>query len=123
MISVCFYFRKIYKHFKPEAELLPLDTKMERTLRNLRKVKGAKSVTMENQRERMQPIPEEAETKRPQRQMTIEDFWRPVIQDEYSSMRQLAIEANNFELKPALITMVQQHQFTRHPSEDPNEHM
>ena len=38
-------------------------------------------------------------------------------------MRQLVIEANNFELKPALITMVQQHRFTRHPSEDPNEHM
>ena len=38
-------------------------------------------------------------------------------------MRELAIEANNFELKPTLITMVQQHQFTRHPSEDPNEHM
>ena len=38
-------------------------------------------------------------------------------------MRQPAIEANNFELKPALITMVQQHQFIGHPSEDPNEHM
>ena len=38
-------------------------------------------------------------------------------------MRQPAIEANNFELKPALITMVQQHHFTGHPSEDPNEKM
>ena len=38
-------------------------------------------------------------------------------------MRQLAIEANNFELKLALINMVQQHQFTGHLSEDPNEHM
>ena len=38
-------------------------------------------------------------------------------------MRQPPIEANNFELKPALITMVQQHQFTGHPSEDPNEHL
>ena len=38
-------------------------------------------------------------------------------------MRQLAIEANNFELKLALITMVQQHQFTGHPIEDPNEHI
>ena len=38
-------------------------------------------------------------------------------------MRQHAIEANNFELKPALITMVQQHQFSGHSSEDPNEHM
>ena len=53
----------------------------------------------------------------------MEDFWRPVIQDEYSAMRHPAIEANSFELKPALITMVQQHQFIGHPSEDPNEHM
>ena len=53
----------------------------------------------------------------------MEDFWRPMIQNEYFAVRQPAIEANNFELKPALITMVQQHQFTGHPSEDPNEHM
>ena len=38
-------------------------------------------------------------------------------------MRQLPSQANNFELKPALITMVQQHQFTGHLSEDPNEHL
>ena len=53
----------------------------------------------------------------------MEDFLRPVIKDEYSTARQPAIEANNFELKPTLITMVQQHQYTGHPSEDPNEHM
>ena len=53
----------------------------------------------------------------------MENFWRPIIQEEYSAVRQSAIEANNFELKPALITMVQQHQFTGHPSEDPNEHI
>ena len=33
------------------------------------------------------------------------------------------MDENNFELKPALITMVQQHQFTGHPTEDPNEHL
>ena len=55
--------------------------------------------------------------------MTMEDFWRPSVQDEYSIVRQPAIEANNFELKPALITIVQQHQFTGHYFEDPNEHM
>ena len=53
----------------------------------------------------------------------MEDFWRPIIQEEYSAVRQPAIEANNFKLKPTLITMVQQHHFTGHPSEDPNEHM
>ena len=53
----------------------------------------------------------------------MEDFFRLVIEDEYFVVRQPAIEANNFELNPALITMVQQHQFTGHPSEDSNEHM
>ena len=37
----------------------------------------------------------------------MEDFWKPVIRDDYSAVRQPAIEANNFELKSALITMVQ----------------
>ena len=53
----------------------------------------------------------------------MEDFWKPVIRDDYSTVRQPAIEANNFELKLALITMVKQYQFIGHPSEDPNEHM
>ena len=53
----------------------------------------------------------------------MEDFWRLVIRDEYSAVRQPTIEANNFELKPSLFTMVQQHQYTGYPSEDPNEHM
>ena len=53
----------------------------------------------------------------------MEDFWRLVIQAEYSVVRQPIVEANNFELKPSLITKVQQHQFTGHPTEDPNEHL
>ena len=53
----------------------------------------------------------------------MEYFWRPVIRDEYSVVRQPTIDANNFELNPALIIMVQQHQYTGHPSEDLNEHM
>ena len=103
---------------------MPLNTKIERTLQNLRRITSAESRNMANQRERLQTIPEEEEEiERNQRPNTMEDFWRPIIQEEYSAVRQPAIEANNFELKPALITMVQQHQFTGHPSEDPNEHM
>ena len=109
---------------RPEADMLLLDTYIERTLQNLRRITSAKSRNMVNQRERSQAIPEEEEeVERPQRPNTMEEFWRPIIQEEYSAMRQPPIEANNFELKPTLITMVQQHQFTGHPSEDPNEHL
>ena len=100
---------------------MPLDTEIERTLKNLKKIIEVKSRNMENQRERLQAISkEEEEAERTQRPNTMEGFWRPIIQDEYSAVRQPAIEANNFELKPALITMVQQHLFIGHPSEDPN---
>ena len=109
-------------HRRLEADLLPLDTEIERTLQNLRRITSAESRNMANQRERLQTILEE-EVERNQRPNTMEDFWRPIIQEKYSAVRQLAIEANNFELKPKLITMVQQHQFIGHPSEDPNEHM
>ena len=51
----------------------------------------------------------------PQEQDTMEDLWKSFIQDKYLAVKQplLAvkqplIDANNFELKPALITMVQQ---------------
>ena len=46
-------------HRKLEEKLLPLDTELERTLRNLRKVKSVESTTMTEQREIQQPIPEE----------------------------------------------------------------
>ena len=62
-------------------------------------------------------------TRRPPITDTMEDFWRPIIQEEYSTIRQPTVDANNFELKPALITMVQQRQFTGHSTKDPNEHL
>ena len=78
-------------HRRSEANLLPLDTEIERTLRNLRKITNAESRSMANQREILQAIPEEEEEERPQRPNTMEDFWRPIIQDEYSTVRQPAI--------------------------------
>ena len=109
-------------HRKQGAELLPLDTEIERTLRGLRKVKSAEIAEMADER-LTGKVNQEFEVEVPQERDTIEDFWTPVIQDEYSAVRQPAIDANNFELKPALITMVQQNQFTGHPSEDPNKHL
>ena len=109
-------------HRKPESYLFPLDIELERTLRNLRKVRSAETTIMVVERTG-QTVEQEIAAERPPMQDTMEDFWRPVIQEEYSTVRQPAIEANNFELKPALITMVQQNQFTGHPTKDPNEHM
>ena len=53
----------------------------------------------------------------------MEDLWKSFIQDKYLTAKQPAIDANDFELKPALITMVQQNQFNGHPTENPNEHV
>ena len=109
-------------HRKPESNLSTLDTELERTLRNLRKVKIAGEATMADERIN-QKFEQEIAAERLQRKDTMEDFWRPVIQAEYSAVRHPAVQANNFELKLALITMVQQHQFSGHPTEDPNEHL
>ena len=109
-------------HRKQGSDLIPADTELERTLRSLRKTNRAENAAMaeeghdqtEEQRTgaRIPPIID-----------TMEDFWRPIIQEEYSAIRQPTVDANKFELKPALITMVQQHQFIGHPTEDPNENL
>ena len=110
-------------HRRLEAELIPLDTEIERTLRNLKKVRSVEESSMAEQREGNQNIPIVATDRSQQRHRTMEAFWRPIIREAYSTVRQPPKEAKNFKLKPALITMVQQHQFTGHRSEDPNEHL
>ena len=109
-------------HRKQNTDLIPADTELERTLKSLRKIKKAENSTMADERQDQNEVHREA-ARRPPITDTMEDFWKPIIQDEYSAIRQPAIDANNFELKPTLITMVQQHQFTGHPTEDPNEHL
>ena len=60
-------------HRKPESYLFLLDTELERTLRNLRKVRSAKTTIMAD--ERMgQTVEQETTAKRPLVQDTIEDF-------------------------------------------------
>ena len=51
-------------HRKSEAGLLPLDTEIERTLKNMRKATSAKERIMANQIERLQTIPKEEEAER-----------------------------------------------------------
>ena len=102
-------------HRKQNTDLIPADTELERTLRSLRKTKRAVNSAMADER-KDQTEGERTAAIRPPIADTMEDFWRPIIQDEYSAIRQPTVDANNFELKPTLITMVQQQQFTGHPT-------
>ena len=109
-------------HRKQDSDLIPTDTELERTLRSLRKTKRAESAAMADERHD-QTEEQRTTARRPPITNTMEDFWRPIIQEVYSAIKQPTVDANNFELKLTLITMVQQHQFTGHPTEDPNEHL
>ena len=109
-------------HRKQGSDLIPADTELERTLRSLRKTKGAENAVMAEEGHD-QTEEQRTAARRPLIIDTMEDCWRPIIQEEYSAIRQPTVDANNFELNPALITLVQQHQFTGHPTEDPNEHL
>ena len=54
---------------------------------------------------------------------TMENLWNSFIHNKYVAIKQPVIDTNDFELKPALITMVQQKQFAGHSTENPNEHL
>ena len=56
-------------------------------------------------------------------QNTMEDLWNSFIHNKYSAIKPPAIDANDFELKPTLITMIQQNQFAGHPTENPSGHL
>ena len=94
-------------HRRIGADLLPLDTELEKIIKNLKKERvAAEASIMADEREANQNVLVVAVDRPQQRQRTMEDFWRLIIRDEYSAIRQPAIKANNFELKLALIIMV-----------------
>jgi len=54
---------------------------------------------------------------------TLWDFVTPRVQGNTSNIARRNVDANNFQLKPALVFMVQQSQFGETPLEDPNLHL
>ncbi|KAI3451360.1 hypothetical protein Pfo_008025 [Paulownia fortunei] len=59
----------------------------------------------------------------PPPQRAIRDYFQPTMNQNYSGIARQPINANNFELKPALISMVQQNQFGGSAVEDSNAHL
>lgn len=55
-----------------------------------------------------------------QNHQALREFALSDISGEQTSIARLAINANNFEIKPSLIQMIQQNQFEGHSMEDPN---
>ena len=54
---------------------------------------------------------------------TMENLWNSFIHNKYSAIKPPGVDANDYELEPALITMVQQNQFAGNSTENPNEHL
>ena len=73
-------------HKKQDSDLLPADTELERTLRSLRNTKRTERATMVDERND-QTVEQRTAAGRPHLQDIMEDFWRPIIQEEYSAIR------------------------------------
>lgn len=95
--------------------LLPVDPEPERTFRYLRGIQRDERNTMAEQ--------EAGVANGNNQPRAIRDYVRPVVNENYSGIARPAIAANNFELKPGLIHMVQQNQFGGAAIEYPNAHL
>ena len=73
-------------HRKQDSDLIPADTELERTLRSLRKIKRTENAAMKDERHD-QTTEQRTATRRPPITDTMEDFWKPIIQEEYSAIR------------------------------------
>ena len=96
---------------------------MERTLKELQKDKRKLKTVAMTDEGLNSATNKECAAEVLKEQNTMEVLWKSFIQDKYLAVRQPAIDVNDFELKPALIRMVQQNQFTGHSTENPNEHL
>jgi len=54
---------------------------------------------------------------------TLKEYATPSTEEPHVIIVYPTIEGNNFEIKPALLNLVQQNQFSGSPTEDPNLHI
>ncbi|CAJ2651912.1 uncharacterized protein LOC123905413 [Trifolium pratense] len=68
------------------------------------------------------PLPDLVMAEVPQ-ERPLRSYATPSQEEPHNSIAAPAIEANNFELKPSLLSAVQQNQFSGNPTDDPNLHL
>ena len=108
--------------------LTPIDPEIEKTLTQLRQERrkhqasAIEEDTLLNQMADQDPG--EVHPILPHEPKSLRDYAVPLVREIHSSIRQPAIQANNFEIKPAIIQMIQTAvQFSGLPSEDPHAHI
>ena len=110
-------------HRRSNSNLLSFDPEIERALFKRKKVKVAKA-KMDDPNTNIFSEGHADQNEMPRiRVPTLGDCWRPMMNEDYLGIRHQPIDANNFELKPALISMVRQQEFGGSPSKDPNGHL
>jgi len=102
--------------------LLPLDLEIERRAKFLRKQRR-----MANEQGNINVNPNgngegNGVNQPPPARRAMSDYIAPDL-DEHNSINIPGVEANNFEIKPAIIQMVTSDQFGGSPMEDPNAHI
>ena len=68
-------------------------------------------------------LEEMAEERANRNQQVLRDFALPSTEGSQTSIAWLAVNANNFEIKPALIQMLSQEQFEGNTTKDPNAYL
>ena len=107
-----------YSGLSKDQELIPDDPSFERTLASIRR-----------EARRKKKMGDRANANgngaQPDEEMTMRDYCFPNNNAGFgSSVVGPTIAANNFKIKPALITLIQNTvQFTGFPNEDPNQHL
>ncbi|XP_073126749.1 uncharacterized protein [Henckelia pumila] len=104
---------------RDSGDLIPLDLEIESTLRRIRRDRRQNNLDLEFEYEEEFEDMAEEENNR-----TLMDLHRPLVGGYGSSIVRPAVQVNTFELKPAIIQMIQmQVRFGGAPSEDPNAHL
>ena len=116
---------------KSTSKLEPFDPEIERTFHKLRNLVEEK-LSPKNQLVGMEEIPVPVGpvgagvgavvAENPRR--TLMEYAQPLIDGTASCIRKPQVQANNFELKPSYVNMIQNSvQFHGLPNEDPNLHI
>ena len=93
-------------HRRSKSELLSFDPEIERTLFKPTKAKADNTEMEDQNSDRFSEGYSNQNEIHRIWELTLGDCWRPMLNENYSGITHQPIDANNFELKPALISMV-----------------